>query len=145
MSAKGSFRNHTTRFAEPAVLVPVLVSAWGRVWDVAWADGRSSDRMRELLCVLVSGDAVRTLEDAEALPMLHALDATAKAVEEAFHGRLKAFGYFPARIRIITELAHAEYMLIMQEAMRRMGPLPAAEPDTEPGAAGPNEGAATPR
>ncbi|RMI44703.1 hypothetical protein EBO15_12175 [Actinomadura harenae] len=107
--------------------MPIVVGAWSRVWDVAWADGRSSGRMRELVSVLAAADAVDALEDAEALPVLLALDAAWEEVKAAFVGRLAAFGYFPARIRIITALAHTEYLDIVSEAIRRMGPLPASE------------------
>ncbi|MFC5182845.1 hypothetical protein [Actinomadura harenae] len=83
--------------------------------------------MRELVSVLAAADAVDALEDAEALPVLLALDAAWEEVKAAFVGRLAAFGYFPARIRIITALAHTEYLDIVSEAIRRMGPLPASE------------------
>ncbi|MEV4253423.1 hypothetical protein AB0J52_09645 [Spirillospora sp. NPDC049652] len=136
MSARGSYKNRTTRFADPAVLVPVVVGAWGRVWDVAWADGRPSHRMRELICVLASADAADALEDAETLPVLLALDAAWEEVKTAFTSRLKAFGYFPARIRIITALAHTEYLDIVSEAIRRMGPLPTPEDETPPESTG---------
>ncbi|MEV5572311.1 hypothetical protein AB0L06_19880 [Spirillospora sp. NPDC052269] len=134
VSAKGSYKNRTTRFADPAVLVPVVLGAWGRVWDIAWADGRSSDRMCELISVLASADAADALEGAETLPVLLALDSAWKEVEAAFTGRLEAFGYFPARIRIITALAHTEYLEIVSEAIQRMGPLP--KPEDEKNAAG---------
>lgn len=124
MSARGSYKNRTTRFADPAALVPVVVGAWSRVWDVAWADGRPSHRMREVISVLVADDAADALEDAETLPVLLALDAAWEEVTTAFTGRLKAFGYFPARIRIITALAHNEYLEIVSEAIQRMGPVP---------------------
>ncbi len=131
MNAKGSYRNRTTRFADPAVLVPVVLGAWGRVWDVAWADGRSSDRMRELISVLASADAADALEDAETLPILLALDAAWEEVKAAFTGRLRAFGYFPARIQIIENLAHTEYLEIVAEAIRRMGPEPTPEAEKD--------------
>ncbi|MEV4254337.1 hypothetical protein AB0J52_14390 [Spirillospora sp. NPDC049652] len=86
--------------------------------------------MRELICVLASADATDALETTETLPVLLALDAAWEEVKTAFTSRLKAFGYFPARIRIITALAHTEYLDIVSEAIRRMGPaLPEDESD----------------
>ncbi|RMI42427.1 hypothetical protein EBO15_19505 [Actinomadura harenae] len=111
--------------------MPVVVGAWSRVWDVAWADGRSSARMRELVSVLAAADAADALEDAEALPVLLALDAAWEEVKAAFTDRLAAFGDFPARIRIITALAHTEYLDIVSEAIRRMGPLPTPEDEKD--------------
>ncbi|WP_157429602.1 hypothetical protein [Actinomadura oligospora] len=74
--------------------------------------------------MLAAADAADALEDAETLPVLLALDAAWEEVKAAFTARLAAFGYFPARIRIITALAHTEYLEIVAEAIRRMGPAP---------------------
>ncbi|MEV5574812.1 hypothetical protein AB0L06_32655 [Spirillospora sp. NPDC052269] len=86
--------------------------------------------MRELISVLASTDAADVLEGAETLSVLLALDAAWEEVKTAFTGRLAAFGYFPARIRIITALAHTEYLEIVREAIHRMGPIPTPEDET---------------
>ncbi|WP_026416983.1 hypothetical protein [Actinomadura oligospora] len=87
--------------------------------------------MRELISVLASADAADALEDAETLPILLALDAAWEEVKAAFTGRLRAFGYFPARIQIIENLAHTEYLEIVAEAIRRMGPEPTPEAEKD--------------
>ncbi|MFC5186408.1 hypothetical protein [Actinomadura harenae] len=120
-----------SRFADPAVLVPVIMAMWARRWSDAWPEGDAASReiVGAVVTTIASADAMEALSEDDQLPVLLALDAAWQATREAMTARMAAFGIPPARAELLTRLAQAEHNLNASALVRRIAPR--ADPDTD--------------
>ncbi|MCP2341618.1 hypothetical protein [Actinomadura rupiterrae] len=112
------------RTASPAVVVPIVTE----LWETSWEAQDYPDAMGSLISALTSTDARIALARHAVVPVMDALDVAWAEVEQQWTARMTSFGYLSDSRDAVRKLARSEFLDVLLEVSRRMGPVPNESP-----------------
>lgn len=112
--------DNIARIASPAMVIPTVVE----LWETAWEAQDFPVAMGSLISSLTRADAGKALAKRPPIRVIGALDSAWEVVDRHWMERMASFGYLTESRNTIRRIARLEYLDVMREVSKRMGPAP---------------------